>query len=321
MAVPHTQLKHRTMHFAGKLINAGIVFYMILSVCLHFGVYKVSDALSTPINLQKKRKPIRMRIHQAKRKPQKIEKKSSLQTKTVIETVMKPTAPPIDYNYHGKQDHQTDKQTRVIPRRQQAHAKQQPKKVLNRKKMQQSAKALIEKLKKLRSRKTKIFGQEGNRVAVKKDKKSEKNKKKVSLSDLLPSGNSLLAMAENYYQETVIDRNIELGETISLNTRNFKYVSYFSSIKRAIELIWKYPAQAAQKGMQGETTLAITVAKTGIVEKVIVLKSSGYELLDKEAIATVTSASPFNPIPSTLDKNRLTITGTFVYRLSYFSIN
>jgi protein TonB len=98
-----------------------------------------------------------------------------------------------------------------------------------------------------------------------------------------------------------------------LNAPEVQYISYFASIKRKIELVWQYPYEAAAAGIQGELTLDFVIARSGAVDSVELVRSSGSKLLDDEAIRSIRVAAPFDPIPSGYKIPSLQIRGRFVY--------
>jgi periplasmic protein TonB len=107
---------------------------------------------------------------------------------------------------------------------------------------------------------------------------------------------------------------------IALNTRDPQYITYFSSIKRNIELVWEYPEPALRYGLQGKLLLQFTILASGELESAHIIRSSGSNLLDHEALRAMKAAAPFRPIPPWIDKKRLTITASFEYldnRLNY----
>lgn len=105
------------------------------------------------------------------------------------------------------------------------------------------------------------------------------------------------------------DPGKEEGETISLDTRDFRYASYFAHIKRRIQNAWIWPAEAQRN--RGELLLRFKLRKDGTLEEVRLIKSAGVRILDDLAMAAVTKAAPFNPFPEGLE--RKSITATFVY--------
>lgn len=111
------------------------------------------------------------------------------------------------------------------------------------------------------------------------------------------------------------------GDTaIALNTRDPQYITYFSSIKRNIEFVWEYPEAALRYGLQGKLLLQFTILASGELESAQIIRSSGSNLLDHEALRAMKAAAPFRPIPPWIDKKRLTITASFEYldnRLNY----
>jgi len=109
-------------------------------------------------------------------------------------------------------------------------------------------------------------------------------------------------------------------EPVRLDTREPKYISYFTSIKRAIELVWEYPEPALRHGFQGRLLLEFTILGNGSLEGPRLIRSSGFPVLDQEAIRAVKAASPFHPIPPWIGKSRLDIVASFEYhdnRLKY----
>jgi protein TonB len=98
-----------------------------------------------------------------------------------------------------------------------------------------------------------------------------------------------------------------------LNAPEVQYISYFASIKRKIELVWQYPYEAAVAGIQGELTLDFVIARSGAVNSIELVRSSGSKILDDEAIRSIRKAAPFDPIPAQYKIPSLQIRGRFVY--------
>ena len=92
-----------------------------------------------------------------------------------------------------------------------------------------------------------------------------------------------------------------------------QYISYFASIKRKIELVWQYPYEAAAAGIQGELSLDFVIARSGAVDSITLVRSSGSKILDDEAIRSIRKAAPFDPIPADYKIASLQIRGRFVY--------
>lgn len=112
-------------------------------------------------------------------------------------------------------------------------------------------------------------------------------------------------------------------DAVRLDSREPKYVSYLTSVKRAIELVWEYPEPALRSQLQGKLVLEFRILGNGNLEGAHLVRSSGFPVLDQEAIRAVRAAAPFHPIPSWIGKTRLDIIASFEYydnRLKYGSV-
>ena len=128
-----------------------------------------------------------------------------------------------------------------------------------------------------------------------------------SVKDLLPSA-------------TFSTSSARAGAPISLNTRDPTYVNYFTKIKQSIEVQWEYPEMALRYGLQGRLALEFTIGANGQLEYLRVVRSSGSELLDQEAVRAIRAAAPFPPIPAWIKPVPLSISAAMEYhdnRLNY----
>jgi protein TonB len=120
---------------------------------------------------------------------------------------------------------------------------------------------------------------------------------------------------EKYAQVRLSDQRGAFGDTVSLDTKELKYLSYFAHIKRKIERVWRYPPEAIASGLQGQLHLKFVLQRNGQVKTVELQRSSGWKVLDKEAWDAVLNAGPFNPFPPLIPEDELHITARFTYVL------
>jgi TonB family protein len=105
-------------------------------------------------------------------------------------------------------------------------------------------------------------------------------------------------------------------ETIALNTKDTRYVSYTKILKQSIGAQWKYPAEAMASLIEGQLTLLFTLNRNGELMSIRILYPSGYSVLDQEASRAVQTAAPYPPFPSRITVNELNIIASFDYRLT-----
>ena len=112
---------------------------------------------------------------------------------------------------------------------------------------------------------------------------------------------------------------IDLGNeaVVSFNTKSFKYMDYFQSLRKAILMVWIYPEDAIVNGYYGKIMLRFTVKRDGTLDSIGVVKSTGYKSLDEEAKFAIEAASPYSKFPLDLDKEKLHIVATFNYQPTF----
>lgn len=86
---------------------------------------------------------------------------------------------------------------------------------------------------------------------------------------------------------------------------------HFSYIRDIITKNISYPYMARKMGWSGRVTVSFIIAENGSVKDIRIVESSGYDLLDKNAVDTVRKASPFPRPPVTAE-----IVVPVVYRLN-----
>lgn len=120
-----------------------------------------------------------------------------------------------------------------------------------------------------------------------------------TLKELLPPPNYTTGAARN--------------SAVSLNTRDPLYVSYFTKIKQSIEQQWEYPEVALRYGLQGRLSLEFAIGGNGQLEQLRMVRSSGSQVLDEEALRAIKAAAPFPPIPAWIKSVPLIISASMEY--------
>lgn len=103
--------------------------------------------------------------------------------------------------------------------------------------------------------------------------------------------------------------------SITFDAKEFRYQNYMQRLKEKIEGIWKYPPDAAMRGIYGDLYIVFTIKKDGSLGSVDIKRTSGYKSLDDAAIKALRDAAPYWPLPEDWKQDSLTITGHFVYLL------
>ncbi len=105
-------------------------------------------------------------------------------------------------------------------------------------------------------------------------------------------------------------------ESVTLDTDEFKFISYNRWLKVKIESMLKYPELAAVSGYQGTLYIKFDIMKDGSLGGVDVIKGSGYTILDDEAVRAVRSSAPFQPLPDDWGMERYSIRAAVIFYMN-----
>ncbi len=104
--------------------------------------------------------------------------------------------------------------------------------------------------------------------------------------------------------------------SVTLDTDEFKFISYNRWLKVKVESVLTYPELAAQSGYQGTLYILFEIMKDGSLGRLEVLKSSGYKILDDEALRSIRAAAPFQPLPDDWRMDRYPIRAAVLFYLN-----
>ena len=100
-----------------------------------------------------------------------------------------------------------------------------------------------------------------------------------------------------------------------INPQEEAMLRYQDMVKQKIESCRRYPPWAKKQGFEGTVHIKFTILSTGFTKDIKIIKSSGFNILDKEAISTIKRAQPFPPIPEEMKVSSLTMEVSIVFTL------
>ena len=92
----------------------------------------------------------------------------------------------------------------------------------------------------------------------------------------------------------------------NLDPYEFAISSYIGILFKVISTAHHYPEEAKQQGLTGETIIRFTINPDGALDEVDIIKSSGFDILDKAALKTIRNAAPFASLPKEIGQKQLT---------------
>lgn len=119
-------------------------------------------------------------------------------------------------------------------------------------------------------------------------------------SDEIASMEARLAAKKQAYAKRPRIRTVS-----TVSTRYDRDAAYVDAFRSRVEEIGNknYPSLARQKKIYGNVRLMVSILANGQVKEIVVLKSSGYPVLDEAARQSVRMAEPFQPFPATIRRD------------------
>lgn len=135
---------------------------------------------------------------------------------------------------------------------------------------------------------------------------------------LFPGAGKMAKLEEGYRRS--FDDEISEGETRFLNTDDILFGSFLRRFENAVYGVWRYPQEAALKGIEGITPVRITFNRQGKIVRVKLLESSGAKILDDEVIRTLDLIGPMGSFPKGYSKEEFHLIAFFRYGNSLRSL-
>ena len=147
--------------------------------------------------------------------------------------------------------------------------------------------------------------------------------KSLTMADLIPRVGVLARLDGGPTNDHL--EGLEEGEGTFLNSREFKYASFFNRMKRGVSQHWHPLREYRRRDPTGHiygqrprrTILNIKLKADGSLEAVQVTQSSGVDFLDREAIAAFQKAEPFPNPPKGLISDTGYISFPFGFHLEF----
>lgn len=77
----------------------------------------------------------------------------------------------------------------------------------------------------------------------------------------------------------------------------------------------QYPSEARLAEQEGQVRVSFVIQRNGQPDRIQVAQSSGYEILDQAATATIRRAAPFLPFPESVSAPAVQVTVTVSFKL------
>ena len=151
----------------------------------------------------------------------------------------------------------------------------------------------------------------GSSVASLLKPKASTPQQSPSTQQLFPGANRLAKLEDSYRRK--FENDIAEGDTRFLNSDDMVFGSFLRRFEGAVYGVWRYPQEAAMKGIEGITPVRITFNRRGEITHIQQLESSGARILDEEVLRTLRAIGPVGGFPKGYDKDEFHLIAFFQY--------
>lgn len=134
--------------------------------------------------------------------------------------------------------------------------------------------------------------------------------RKLSLRNLTPSNRTLQRVLPTAFPDYLKD--IDFGDRTLLNTKEWRFASFFNRVKRAVAQHWHPDKEYSRRDPNGNvfgfknrlTILHVLLRPDGRLKRIVLEHPSGLDFLDDEAVQAFRRAAPFPNPPHRLVNTR-----------------
>jgi len=141
--------------------------------------------------------------------------------------------------------------------------------------------------------------------------KGEPSRQQPTIAQLFPGSDRLAKLEESYRRK--FEKDIADGDTRFLNSDDIVFGSFLRRFEGAVYGVWRYPQEAALRGIEGVTPVRVTFNRRGEVVNIQQLESSGARVLDEEVLRTLRAIGPVGGFPKGYDKDEFHLIAFFQY--------
>ncbi|MDD2851606.1 MAG: TonB family protein [Desulfuromonadaceae bacterium] len=132
-----------------------------------------------------------------------------------------------------------------------------------------------------------------------------------TIQQLFPDAGRMAKLEESYRRK--FENDVAEGDTRFLSNDDIVFGSFLRRFEGAVYGVWRYPQEAALRGIEGITPVRITFNRRGEITNIQQLESSGARILDEEVLRTLHAIGPVGGFPKGYDKEEFHLIAFFQY--------
>jgi protein TonB len=151
----------------------------------------------------------------------------------------------------------------------------------------------------------------GSSVAGLLKPKEQTAQQSPTVAQLFPGASARAKLEDSYRRK--FEKDVADGDTRFLNSDDIVFGSFLRRFEGAVYGVWRYPQEAALRGIEGITPVRITFNRRGEITNIKQLESSGARILDEEVLRTLRAIGPVGGFPKGYDKEEFHLIAFFQY--------
>ncbi|WP_456397879.1 energy transducer TonB [Desulfurobacterium sp.] len=164
---------------------------------------------------------------------------------------------------------------------------------------------------------------QGNEVTIK-NKKNSNREKHINTKKFGKSAENREISEKKNPKPQIIKSEITNKTEKNTGGNIFSFLNweqrYIDTVISRLENQKEYPMVAREMGIQGTVKLILTIGRNGNLLKVTIARTSGFPILDKNAVETAKKAK-FPPFPHKVKKDKIEIPVYVIYKLTEIKKN
>ncbi len=146
---------------------------------------------------------------------------------------------------------------------------------------------------------------------------ADSTSKNLNAADLMESSLEIARLEAQIAKQQEEYQKRPKRKSLGARTQEYRFATYVEAWRQKVEKFGNlnYPEAAKEQKLYGQLRMTVSIKSNGVIEKIVINKSSGYKILDDAARHIVEIAAPYPHFPDDIrqDTDVIDITRTWTF--------